>query len=95
MAITAAVVGALAGDTRHLIDRRKDAQCGSDGKMAALVMRRGWMRPELRSALLRPLSRRRGKAAGFADGAYRRNQPPAAAAVAEAKTIDRSRTAPA
>ena len=95
MAITAAVVRALAGDARRLIDSCKDAPRGIDGEMAALAMRRGWVRPQLRSALLPPVSRRRGKGAGFARGAHGRNQPPAAAAVAEANTIGRIRTAPA
>ena len=95
MALTAAVVRALAGDRRRLIGPGKDAPRGSDGEMAALARRGGWLRPELTSALLCPASRRRGQGAGIAPGAHGRNPPPAAAAVAEAKGIDRSRTAPA
>ena len=71
MAITPAIVRALAGEARGLIDRCKDAPRGIDGEMAVLAMRRGWR------------------------GAHGRNQPPAAAAVTEAKSIGRIRTAPA
>ena len=95
MAITPAVVRALAGEARRLIASCKDAPRGIDGDLPVPAMRRGCVRPGLRSALLRAMSRRRGKGAGFARGAHGRNQPPAAAAVAEANTIGRIRTAPA
>ena len=90
MAITPAVGRALAGEARRLIDSCKDAPRGIDGEIAALGLRPGCVRPGLRSALLRAVSRRRGKGAGFACGA-----PPAAAAVAEAMSMGRIGTAPA